>query len=166
MRRKKKKEEKRNQQPSPPTIRTPLPYRNMSHMQGNNNRNGNGKETGMKNQRGKDTGMQATPTIPTLSDQKKPPFPAGRKAHPQTTRKKEEQTFSFLPKEATLPYPRKQERFSLPPAEKSQLPKSKKTPLPLAKSHASFSLLKKTPFPTAENNNVSLPTAENKTTHR
>ena len=29
----------------------------------------------MKNQRGKDTGMQDNPTIPTLSDQKKPPFP-------------------------------------------------------------------------------------------
>ena len=139
----KTKEEKRNQQPSPPTIRTPLPYRNMSHMQGNNNRNGNGKETGMENQRGKDTGMQATPTIPTLSDQKKPFFPTERKKHPQTTRKKEEQTFSLLSKESILPYRRKQERFSLPPAEKSQLPKSKKTPLPLAKSRTSFSLLPK-----------------------
>ena len=139
----KTKEEKRNQQPSPPTIRTPLPYRNMSHMRGNNNRNGNGKETGMENQRGKDTGMQDNPTIPTLSDQKKPFFPTERKAHPQTTRKKVEQTFSLLPKEATLPYPRKQERFSLPPAEKSQLPKSKKAPLPLAKSNASFPLLPK-----------------------
>lgn len=138
----KTKEEKRNQQPSPPTIRTPLPYRNMSHLQENNKRNGNGKETGMENQRGKDTGMQDNPTTPTLSDQKKPPFPAERKAHPQTTRKKE-QTFSLLSNEATLPYRRKQERFSLPPAEKSQLPKSKKTPLPLAKSRASFSLLQK-----------------------
>ena len=97
----------------------------------------------MENQRGKDSRMQDNPTIPTLSNQKKPPFPAGRKAHPQTTRKKEEQTFSLLPKEATLPYRRKQERFSLPPAEKSQLPKSKKTPLPLAKSNASFPLLPK-----------------------
>ena len=162
----KTKEEKRNQQPSPPTKRTPLPYRNMRHMQGNNNRNGNGKETGMENQRGKDTGMQDNPTIPTLSDQKKPPFPAERKAHPKTTRKKEEQTFSLLPKEATLPYRRKQERFSLPPAEKSQLPKSKKTPLPLAKSRASFSLLKKNSLPYRRKNNVSLPTAENKTTPR
>jgi hypothetical protein len=81
-------------------------------MRGNNKRNGNGKETGMKNQREKDTGMQDNPTIPTLSDQKKPPFPAERKARPQTTRKKEEQTFSLLPKEATLPYRRKQEHFS------------------------------------------------------
>ena len=95
----KTKEEKRKPTavPSPPTIRTPLPYRNMSHMQGNNNRNGNGKETGMENQRGKDTGMQATPTTPTLSDQKKPFFPTERKKHPQTTREKEEQTFSHLP---------------------------------------------------------------------
>ena len=95
---------KGNQQSSPPTKRTPLPYRNMRHMQGNNKRNGNGKETGMKNQRGKDTGMQDNPTIPTLSDQKKPPFPAERKKHPQTTRKKEEQTFSLLPK-AVLHFP-------------------------------------------------------------
>ena len=101
----KTKEEKRNQLPSRPTIRTPLPYRNMSHMQGNNNRNGNGKETGMKNQRGKDTGMQDNPTIPTLSDQKKASFPTERKAHPQTTRKKEEQTFSLLPKGESLPSP-------------------------------------------------------------
>lgn len=101
----KTKEEKRNQLPSPPTIRTPLPYRNMRHMQGNNKRNGNGKETGMENRKGKDTGMQDNPTIPTLSNQKKPFFPAGRKAHPQTTRKKEEQTFSLLPKEAILPSP-------------------------------------------------------------
>ncbi len=108
----KTKEEKRNQLPSPPTIKTPLPYRNMRHMRGNNKRNENGKETGMKNQRGKDTGMQDNQTTPTLSDQKKPPFPTERKAHPQTTRKKEEQTFSLLPKEATLPYRRKQERFS------------------------------------------------------
>ena len=42
-------------------------------------------KTGMENQRGKDTGMQATPTTPTLSDQKKPFFPTERKAHPQTT---------------------------------------------------------------------------------
>ena len=103
----KTKEEKRKPTavPSPPTKRTPLPYWNMSHMRGNNNRNGNGKETGMKNQRGKDTGMQDNPTIPTLSDQKKPPFPAERKKHPQTTRKKEEQTFSFLPKGESLPSP-------------------------------------------------------------
>ena len=162
----KTKEEKRNQQPSPPTKRTPLPYRNMRHMQGNNNRNGNGKETGMENQRGKDTGMQDNPTIPTLSDQKKPPFPAERKAHPQTTRKKEEQTFSLLPKEATLPYRRKQERFSLPPAEKSQLPKSNKTPLPLSKTMLHFPYCKKKSLPHCRKNNVSLPTAENKTTHR
>lgn len=83
--------------PSPPTIRTPLPYRNMSHLQENNKRNGNGKETGMENLKGKDTGMQDNQTIPTLSDQKKPPFPAERKKHPQTTREKEEQTFSHLP---------------------------------------------------------------------
>ena len=101
----KTKEEKRNQQPSPPTIRTPLPYRNMSHMQGNNNRNGNGKETGMENQRGKDTGMQDNPTIPTLSDQKKPFFPTERKKHPQTTRKKVEQPFSLLSKGESLPSP-------------------------------------------------------------
>ena len=162
----KTKEEKRNQQPSPPTKRTPLPYRNMRHMQGNNNRNGNGKETGMENQRGKVTGMQATPTIPTLSDQKKPFFPTERKKHPQTTRKKEEQTFSLLSKESILPYRRKQERFSLPPAEKKPIAKVQNAPLPLAKSHASFSLLKKNSLPYRRKNNVSLPTAENKTTPR
>ena len=139
----KTKEEKRNQQPSPPTIRTPLPYRNMSHMQENNKRNGNGKETGMKNQRGKDTGMQDNPTIPTLSDQKKPPFPAERKAHPQTTRKKEEQTFSFLPKGESLPSPSGND-FSLSLLlKKANCRSPKKTPLPLAKNHASFSLLPK-----------------------
>ena len=49
--------------------------------------------------------MQDAPTTPTLSDQKKPPFPAERKKHPQTTRKKEEQTFSLLPKGESLPSP-------------------------------------------------------------
>ena len=51
--------------------------------------------------------MQDNPTIPTLSDQKKPFFPTERKKHPQTTRKKEEQTFSLLSKESILPYRRK-----------------------------------------------------------
>ena len=162
----KTKEEKRNQLPSPPTKRTPLPYRNMRHMRENNKRNGNGKETGMENRKGKDTGMQDTPTIPTLSDQKKPFFPAERKAHPQTTRKKEEQTFSLLPTEATLPYRRKQERFSLPPAEKSELPKSQKTPLPLSKTMLHFPYCQKKSLPCHRKNNVSLPTAENKITHR
>ena len=60
--------------------------------------------------------MQDAPTTPTLSDQKKASFPTERKAHPQTTRKKEEQTFSLLPKEATLPYRRKN-NVSLPTAE-------------------------------------------------
>ena len=106
----KTKEEKRNQQPSPPTIRTPLPYPNIRHMQGNNKRNGNGKETGMKNQRGKDTGMQDTPTTPTLSDQKKPFFPTERKAHPQTTP-------SLLPK-AMLHFPYCQKN-PFPPAERT-----------------------------------------------
>ena len=59
----------------------------------------------MENRKGKDTGMQDTPTTPTLSDQKKPFFPTERKAHPQTTRKKEEQTFSLLPKGESLPSP-------------------------------------------------------------
>ena len=53
----------------------------------------------------KEERIQDTPTIPTLSDQKKPPFPAERKAHPKTTRKKEEQTFSLLPKGESLPSP-------------------------------------------------------------
>ena len=96
----------------------------MRHMQGNNNRNGNGKETGMKNQRGKDTGMQDTPTIPTLSDQKKPFFPTERKAHPQTTP-------SLLPKavhhfpycqKKSLPYRRKN-NVSLPTAENKITPR-------------------------------------------
>jgi len=147
----KTKEEKRNQQPSPPTIRTPLPYRNMSHLRGYNKRNENGKETGKEDQRGKDSRMQDNPTIPTLSDQKKPPFPAGRKAHPQTTRKKEEQTFSLLSKESILPYRRKQERFSLPPAEKTANCRSPKRPpslLPKAMLH--FPYCQKNPFPPAE----------------
>ena len=118
-------------------------------MQGNNNRNGNGKETGMENQRGKDTGMQDNPTIPTLSDQKKPPFPAERKKHPQTTRKKEEQPFSLLPKEATLPYRRKQERFSLPPAEKTNCRSPKRLPSP-KKQCFIFPTAKRTPFSAAE----------------
>ena len=147
----KTKEVKRNQLPSPPTIRTPLPYRNMRHMQGNNNRNGNGKETGMENQRGKDTGMQATPTTPTLSDQKKPFFPTERKKHPQTTRKKEEQTFSLLSKESILPYRRKQERFSLPPAEKKTNCRSlKRLPSLLSKAVLHFPYCQKDSLPTAE----------------
>ena len=77
----------------------------MRHLQESNKRNGNGKETGMENQRGKDTGMQDNPTIPTLSDQKKPFFPTERKKHPQTTRKKVEQTFSLLSKGESLPSP-------------------------------------------------------------
>ena len=162
----KTKEVKRNQLPSPPTIRTPLPYRNMSHMQGNNNRNGNGKETGMENQRGKDTGMQATPTTPTLSDQKKPFFPTERKKHPQTTRKKEEQTFSLLSKESILPYRRKQERFSLPPAEKTNCRSPKRLPSLLPKAVHHFPYCQKDSLPCRRKNNVSLPTAENKTTPR
>ena len=59
----------------------------------------------MKNQRGTYSGMQDTPTPPTLSDHKKAPFPTERKAHPQTTREKEEQPFSFLPKGESLPSP-------------------------------------------------------------
>ena len=155
----KTKEEKRNQLPSPPTIRTPLPYRNMSHMRGNNNRNGNGKETEMEDQRGKDTGMQDNPTIPTLSDQKKPFFPTERKKHPQTTRKKEEQTFPLRPKEDTLPDRRKQERFSLPPAEKSQFLKSQKdSPPSCQKPYIIFPTAKRTPFPAAEKTtSLSLP---------
>lgn len=147
MKRKKTNEEKRNQQPSPPTIRTPLPYRNMRRLRGYNKRNGNGKETGMENQRGKDTGMQATPTIPTLSDHKKASFPAGRKKHPQTTRKKEEQTFSLLPKEAILPYRRKQERFSLPPAEKKPIAKVQNAPSLLPKAMHHFPYCKKKSLP-------------------
>ena len=68
--------------------------------------------------------IQDTPTIPTLSDQKKPPFPAERKKHPQTTP-------SLLPK-AVLHFPY---------CQKDSLPYRRK-------------------------NNVSLPTAENKTTPR
>lgn len=163
----KTKEEKRNQQPSPPTKRTPLPYRNMRHMQENNKRNENGKETGMENQRGKDTGMQDNPTTPTLSDQKKAPFPTGRKKHPQTTRKKEEQTFSLLPKEAILPYRRKQERFSLPPAEKTANCRSpKRLPSLLQKAVLHFPYCQKDSLPYRRKNNVSLPTAENKITPR
>lgn len=129
--------------PSPPTKRTPLPYRNMRHMRGNNKRNGNGKDTGMENQRGKDSGMQDNQTIPTLSDHKKPPFPAERKKHPQTTRKKVEQTFSLLPKGESLPSPSGND-FSLSLLlKKANCRSPKKTPLPLAISHASFSLLPK-----------------------
>jgi hypothetical protein len=147
----KTKEEKRNQQPSPPTIRTPLPYRNMSHMQGNNNRNGNGKETGMENQRGKDTGMQDNPTIPTLSDQKKPPFPAERKKHPQTTRKKEEQTFSLLPKGESLPSPTGND-FSLSLLLKKRpiAEVQKDSPPSCQKPCIIFPTAKRTPFPAAE----------------
>ena len=86
----------------------------------------------------KEERIQDTPTIPTLSDQKKPPFPAERKKHPQTTRKKEEQTFSLLPKEATLPYRRKQERFSLPPAEKTNCRSPKRPPSLLPKAMLHF----------------------------
>lgn len=147
----KTKEEKRNQQPSPPTIRTPLPYRNMSHLQENNKRNGNGKETGMENQRGKDTGMQATPTIPTLSDHKKASFPAGRKKHPQTTRKKEEQTFSFLPKGESLPSPTGND-FSLSLLLKKRpiAEVQKDSPPSCQKPCIIFPTAKRTPFPAAE----------------
>jgi hypothetical protein len=136
----------------------------MRRLRGYNKRNGNGKETGMKNQRGKDTGMQDNPTIPTLSDQKKPFFPTERKAHPQTTRKKEEQTFSLLPKGESLPSPSGNE-FSLSLLLKKANCRSPKR-LPSPKSHASFSLLKKNSLPYRRKNNVSLPTVENKITHR
>ena len=144
---KRKKDEDKGREKEPTTV--PSDHKDSpslpehAYMRGNNNRNGNGKETGMENQRGKDTGMQDNPTIPTLSDQKKPPFPTERKAHPQTTRKKEEQTFSLLPKGESLPSPSGND-FSLSLLlKKNQLPKSKKTPLPLAKNRASFSLLPK-----------------------
>lgn len=154
----KTKEVKRNQLPSPPTIRTPLPYRNMSHMQGNNNRNGNGKETGMENQRGKDTGMQATPTTPTLSDQKKPFFPTERKKHPQTTRKKEEQTFSLLPKGESLPSPSGND-FSLSLLLKKPIAEVQKdSPPSCQKPCIIFPTAKRTPFSAAEKTtSLSLP---------
>lgn len=93
----KTKEEKRKPTAVPSDQKDSPSLPEHKHMRGNNKRNGNGKDTGMENQRGKDTGMQDTPTTPTLSDHKKPPFPAERKKHPQTTREKEEQTFSHLP---------------------------------------------------------------------
>ena len=86
----------------------------------------------------KEERIQDTPTIPTLSDQKKPPFPTAENKN-----------------------------ISLLPAEKSQLPKSKKDPPPSCQKPCFiFPTAKITPFPTAKNNNVSLPTAENKTTPR
>ena len=146
----KTKEEKRNQLPSRPTIRTPLPYRNMRRLRDNNKRNGNGKETGMENQRGKDTGMQDNPTIPTLSDQKKPPFPIERKAHPQTTREKEEQPFSFLPKGESLPSPSGND-FSLSLLlKKANCRSPKRPPSLLPKAVLHFPYCQKDSLPTAE----------------
>lgn len=155
----KTKEEKRNQQPSPPTIRTPLPYRNMSHMQENNKRNGNGKETGMENQRGKDTGMQDNPTIPTLSDQKKPPFPAERKKHPQTTRKKEEQTFSSCQKKPPFPTAENKNVSLFLLLKKRPIAEVQKGSPPSCQKQCFISpTAKRTPFPTAEKTtSLSLP---------
>lgn len=92
----------------------------------------------MENQRGKVTGMQDTPTTPTLSCQKKPPFP---------TAENKNVSLSLLLKK--------------PIAEVQ-----KDSPPSCQKPCIIFPTAKRTPFPTAENNNVSLPTAENKTTHR
>jgi hypothetical protein len=120
----KTKEEKRNQQPSPPTIRTPLPYRNMSHLQENNKRNGNGKETGMENQRGKDTGYPDNPhslrpkeaTLPYREKSTSPndPLPLA----------KSRASFSLLPKE--LPsLPQKTTTSLSPPLKTKQPPDDK-----------------------------------------
>ena len=120
----------------------------------------------MENQRGKDTGMQATPTIPTLSDQKKPPFPAERKKHPQTTRKKEEQTFSLLPKGESLPSPSGND-FSLSLLlKKANCRSPKRPPSLLPKAVLHFPYCQKNSLPCRRKNNVSLPTAENKITPR
>ena len=126
--------------PSPPTIRTPLPNRNIRHMQGNNKRNGNGKETGMENQRGKDTGY---PDNPHSLRPKEATLPYREKGTSPNDKREGGATL-FLPAKRRKPsLPVGKRLFSLPPAEKSQLPKSQKTPLPLAKSRASFSLLPK-----------------------
>ena len=102
----------------------------------------------MENQRGKDTGMQDNPTIPTLSDQKKPPFPAERKKHPQTTRKKEEQTFSLLSKGESLPSLSGND-FSLSLLLKKancRSPKRLPSPLPKAVHHFPYCKKKSLPY--------------------
>lgn len=119
----------------------------------------------MENQRGKDTGMQDNPTIPTLSDQKKPPFPIESKAHPQTTREKEEQTFSLLSKGESPPSPTGNDVSLSLLLKKSQLPKSQKDSPP-QKAMLHFPYCQKNSLPYRRKNNVSLPTAENKTTPR
>lgn len=160
----KTKEEKRNQQPSPPTIRTPLPYRNMRHMRGYNKRNGNGKETGMENQRGKDTGY---PDNPHSLRPKEAILPC-REKETSPNDKKEGGTNLFLPAKRRKPsLPDGKRLFSLPPAEKTANCRSpKRLPSLLPKTVHHFPYCQKNSLPCRRKNNVSLPTAENKITHR
>lgn len=162
----KTKEEKRNQQPSPPTIRTPLPYRNMRHLRGNNNRNGNGKKPEWKTKEERIQGYRITrqsPLSPTkrshsslprernipkrqerrrckpfLSDQKKPPFP---------TAENKNVSLSLLLKKANCRSP-------------------KRLPSLLPKAMLHFPYCQNNSLPCRRKNNVSLPTAENKITPR
>ena len=109
----------------------------------------------MENQRGKDTGMQDNPTIPTLSDQKKPFFPTERKKHPQTTRKKVEQTFSLLSKGESLPSPSGNDVSLSLLLKKPIAEVQKDSPPSCQKQCFIFPTAKRTPFPAAKKQRLS-----------
>ena len=147
--------------PSPPTKRTPLPYRNMRHMRGNNKRNGNGKETGMENRKG-----YRMPSNPPLSPTKRshPSLPRERLIPKQLERRRSKPSPSCQKKP---PFPTAEKNVSLSLLlKKANCRSLKRLPSLLPKAMLHFPYCQKNSLPYRRKNNVSLPTAENKITPR